>query len=193
MKYLLILVFLISSSSFSKNLIDYRTLRNSELIRQTHQYSCGSATLATLMKFYFGYSNFTELTALEKLGIDEDREISFLELKKVVEQYGIDAVGLELTKDDIFQIQKPVIAYIKTPLESDHFVVIKGIYKNMVFIGDPAIGNYFLTEKQFLKVWLSNSSNSGLILFVQGDQTKGTTKFFNIQDEKLGQKIFFNR
>lgn len=174
-------------------MIDYSTQRDQELIRQTKQYSCGSAALATLMKYYVGFENFTESTALEKLALDKDREISLFEIKEVIKLYGFDSVGLEIMKDDILKIQKPVIAYIKTPLNADHFVVIKGIYRNKIFIGDPAIGNYFLTSKQFFKVWLIDNTDSGLVLFIKNAPQNGSVKFFNIQDEVSGQKIFFNR
>jgi predicted double-glycine peptidase len=195
MRYLLIWLLTFPLICFGGEISDYKTQRDSQLIRQTKKYSCGSAALATLMQYYLGYENFNELVALNLLDSKKDKEASFFDLQQVVKHFGLNGIGLELTAEEFFKIQHPVIAYIKTPLEADHFVVIKGLAGQKVFIGDPAAGNYFLTRTQFLKTWLNDNKNLGLILFISGNYQTGKAQFFNELNEpnSYKQKIFFNR
>ena len=83
-------------------------LRDTNLIRQQYDYSCGAASLASILKFYYG-EDVSELDILkwsiQEKGIDlepkeqEDKNIarlSFLELTRFAELLGYKARGLAL-------------------------------------------------------------------------------------------------
>ena len=86
---------------------------------------------------------------------------------------------------------KPAIIPI-TILGYNHFVVLKGIYKNHVFIADPSLGNISFTVKELKKMWYKN------ILFVvypEGGLIKNNLKLANkdlkfISDEILMRTVF---
>lgn len=163
-------------------------MRDIDLIRQSKKLSCGSAALATIMKYYLNIDGFDEGTALNFLD-NKDSEATFLDLQNIAKKLNIESLGLFISKEEFLSINKPVIAYIKTPLEYDHFVVIKGIYGDNILIGDPAVGNYVLNKKTFFNYWLVSNSEKGKILYIN---IENDGKFFNIRNsEKKGQIIRF--
>ena len=53
-----------------------------------------------------------------------------------------------------------------------HFVVIKGIKKDQVYLGDPASGNRSMSTKTFDEAW-----NGVVFLVVSNDRMRGVSKF----------------
>ncbi|MDO7219199.1 C39 family peptidase [Acinetobacter nosocomialis] len=177
--------FSLSTLSYSKEIKSFIYFRDYQLVRQSKEFSCGAAALATVMKFHLNIKDFGEQTALQYL---TDEKSSLYDLQIIAKEYGISALGLKLSKNEILFIKKPVIAYIKTPLLMDHFVVIKYVYKDDFYIGDPALGNYILKKDEFYKYWLLNN-NEGKILYLTNNSN---TSNFDTQYFKKN-KLYLNR
>ncbi|WP_225671275.1 C39 family peptidase [Thalassolituus marinus] len=131
------------------------------VVRQAYDYSCGSAALTTLLDFYLG-RNFQERQVMEGLlrfgeteRIVERRGFSLLDMKRLVTALGHPSGGFKAEAKDLLELDHPAIA----PIEYagfKHFVVIRSVYDNRVYVADPALGNISFTLSRFLEVWDNN-------------------------------------
>lgn len=132
------------------------------VVRQTYDYSCGSAALTTILDYYLG-RNFQERQVMEGLlqfgeteRIIERRGFSFLDMKRLVTALGHPSGGFKAEPEDLANLKHPAIA----PIEYagfKHFVVIKAVVNNRVFVADPALGNISFTLSRFVEVWDNNT------------------------------------
>lgn len=131
------------------------------VVRQAYDYSCGSAALTTVLDFYLG-RNFQERQVMEGLlrfgeteRIVQRRGFSLLDMKRLVTALGHPSGGFKAEADDLRGLDHPAIA----PIEYagfKHFVVIRAVYDDRVYVADPALGNISFTMHRFLEVWDNN-------------------------------------
>jgi uncharacterized protein len=147
------------------------------ITKQSFDYSCGSAALATLLNSYLG-ENFTErqvIQGLMDLGskekISERRAFSLLDMKKFVSTLGYNANGYKAELNDLKTLGKPCILPIEF-LGYRHFTIFRGIHGNHVFLADPFRGNTSYTLSAFKDMWFEN------IIFVV-DRTENGMKWPN--------------
>lgn len=132
--------------------IPFRTV-----VRQQHDYSCGSAALATLLTYHYGIKT-TEEDAFKAMYAKGDQAkiqkvgFSMLDMKHYLAERGIAANGYHLTLDEVARSNTPVIALINLGVYR-HFVVIKGVNDKEVLVGDPAAGLKTATRAAFEKMW----------------------------------------
>lgn len=128
----------------------WKALRDFRIVKQELDYSCGAASLATILNEFYGLS-VTEQDVLTRVGAT-DRS-SFQQLADVAPSYGVKAGGLMLSFQDLRQLQVPAIAYVQYR-GNDHFTVIRGIRRDgVVHLADPSWGNRQLTAHQFRRMW----------------------------------------
>lgn len=135
--------------------------RFTNVVRQAYDYSCGSAALTTVLDFYLG-RNFQERQVMEGLlrfgeteRIVQRRGFSLLDMKRLVTALGHPSGGFKAEASDLEELDHPAIA----PIEYagfKHFVVIRAVYDNRVFVADPALGNISFTMHRFLEIWDNN-------------------------------------
>ena len=165
-----------------KPLSDFQTDR---LVKQTYDYSCGSAALATLLKFYLG-ENFTEKQVIHGMlqygdpeRIKQRRAFSLLDMKKFVNALGYEANGYKGNMSDLEDSEFwPCIVPIKL-FEYRHFVVVKGIHDGHIFIADPWRGHSSYTLAQFEDVWFEN------VIFVVSKDNKKANHALMLREEDL--------
>lgn len=126
--------------------------------RQAYDYSCGSAALTTILDYYLG-KNFQERQVMEGLlsygeteKIIQRRGFSLLDMKRFVGALGYASGGFKAELSDLRELEHPAIA----PIEYagfKHFVVIKAIHKERVFVADPALGNISFAIGRFEEIW----------------------------------------
>lgn len=128
------------------------------VVRQRYDFSCGSAALATLLRYHYGVRNADEeLTfsgmwehgdqaAIRKLGF------SLLDMKRYLATLKLETQGFRVTLDQIAQTRVPGIALTETH-GYKHFVVIKGVTKDYVLVGDPSRGLLRIPREDFQKIW----------------------------------------
>jgi len=127
------------------------------VIRQRYDYSCGSAALATLMRYHYGITVDEEATfsgmweqgdqeAIRKSGF------SLLDMKRYLAAHGLETQGFRVTLDQIAQTGVPGIALTVTK-GYHHFVVIKGVSEQGVLVGDPSRGLIRYSRDEFGKLW----------------------------------------
>ncbi len=106
-----------------KNITSYIEIKNRNLVRQKEDYSCGSASLATILKYYYNYdiSERDILDMVMKLkGITKDNFVqkikengglSFLDLSFVAKSKGFKALGLAMDYNTLTKLKAPCYTF----------------------------------------------------------------------------------
>ena len=133
-------------------------LQGINMVRQEHDYSCGSAALATLLNYHLG-ENFTETQVIHGLmhhgnleSIQERRAFSLLDMKRFVDALGYQGAGYKAEMENLLELDVPVILPIVL-WDYNHFVVFRGIQDNRVFLADPWVGHTTYTVAEFEEMW----------------------------------------
>ena len=132
----------------------WKDLKDSGIEKQDEDFSCGSASAATILHFFY------DKDVYEKDILDEIKRItgnngaaSFSDLTMAVKKFGFRTIGLALDFEALKHLNKPVIAYLSYR-DMNHFSVIRGVNRqNTVWLGDPSWGNRNFSEKQFKSMW----------------------------------------
>ncbi|AWI34080.1 C39 family peptidase [Helicobacter apodemus] len=142
--------FINSSHTLSIGIKSYKELRDEKIIKQDLDYSCGAASLATILTFYYGRETSEEeiLQAMDK----GDNKSSFEDMAKALAGFGFKAQGFAASFEQLSKLKVPVVVYLKHR-KSDHFSVIRGIDEKMVWLADPSLGNRTLSKEQFLAMY----------------------------------------
>jgi uncharacterized protein len=132
------------------------------IVHQAYDYSCGSAALTTVLQFHLGLP-VTEQDAMkgmlehgEQDKIVARRGFSLLDMKRYVATLGSDSGGFRGDMNDLAKLDQPAIVPIDYA-GFKHFVVLRGVRGGLVFIADPAAGNYVLSLENFAKLWDRNT------------------------------------
>jgi len=146
------------------NVTSWIEIKNKNLTRQKHDYSCGSASLATILKYYYG-QNITEKEILDAVmqmkGLTEENVrqkykevngLSFLDLSVFAKEKGFKALGLALDMEALKKLQVPVILYVKIR-NSEHFTVYKGMDDMYAYLADPSMGNTKVRLSKFKEMF----------------------------------------
>lgn len=139
------------------SVVSYRDIPFRTVVRQRYDFSCGSAALATLLRYHYDREVGEEqiFRAMYAAG-DQDviRRVGFslLDIKQFLEANGYQADGFRLTLDNLASLNRPAIVMIDTA-GYKHFVVFKGSDADRVLIGDPALGLKIYSRDQFTSMW----------------------------------------
>lgn len=150
-----------------------KDIRDENLVRQRFDFSCGAASLATLLRYGLG-EDVTEAQILQELFglLSADQQevaratgFSLLNLQQVAQARGFRAGGFRLTPDQIRMLSGPVIVFIE-PRGYQHFAVLRGVRGDRAYLADPSRGNIRMPLYQFLDSWLQEDG-SGIIFVVE--------------------------
>jgi predicted double-glycine peptidase len=146
-----------SGGAFSVGVTSWRDMPFRRVVRQQFDYSCGSAALATLLRYHYGreVSEAQIFKAMYDVGDQAKiRKVGFslLDMKRYLASQGLPADGYRVTLDEMVQLGVPGIALVTTGAYK-HFVVVKGVAGGKVLVGDPAMGAKTFTRAEFEKMW----------------------------------------
>lgn len=150
------------SATFSVSVKSWKTLRDARVVKQDLDYSCGAASLATLLNEHFGLQ-VTEEVLLKAMNQDSGRA-SFEDMQRALPQFGFKAQGFAASWKQLIKLRIPVIVYLKYR-KDDHFSVLRGISNDTVWLADPSLGNRTYSREQFLDMWenrIESQSGYGL-------------------------------
>lgn len=159
-------------SKIHQKLTPLSEISMANIVKQQYDYSCGSAALSTLLKYYLSDELSEEeiIRGLMQYGdtklIEERRAFSLLDMKRFVEVIGYKGTGYKADIEDLRTLGGPCIIPIDI-YSYVHFVVFKGIYGDHIFFADPAIGNISFPLQTFSEMWHQN------IIFVVQHQDEG--------------------
>lgn len=153
----------------------------SNVVKQTTEYTCGPAALATLINLMGGKAEEMEMAKLS--GTTEEKGTTMLGLKKAASEFGYSGSGKKIRFDKIIKESFPFIVKVNIENEEtkeikDHFVVLKKIEDNKYYIADPVDGNVALKEGDFEKTYggsifsVSMTKNSEVVDPISGNVVK---------------------
>jgi predicted double-glycine peptidase len=125
----------------------WKEQRDAHVVKQDRDYSCGAASLATLLNEYYGLS-LTEEQILKDMN-KPDMMANFEDMARVVGGYGFKSGGVALSYEQLSKLTVPVVVYLQHRGE-DHFSVLRGISATQVQLADPSWGNRIYSKAQFL-------------------------------------------
>jgi predicted double-glycine peptidase len=138
-----------------------------QVVRQSVDFSCGAATVATILQYYYGQPVTEKDAILGMFSVGDRNEIrqrgfSLLDMKNFTEKLHYKAVGYKIQEiDKLKELKVPVIALIDTQ-SYKHFVVIRKVTDDYVYLSDPSWGNRRMKLNDFEKVW------NNIILAISG-------------------------
>jgi predicted double-glycine peptidase len=139
--------------------------------RQERDISCGSAALATILKFQYGDAvTETELikSILKHVAAKEVSRrggFTLLDLKKVAVDLGYDVKGYKMNVEQLAKLDVPALVPV-TIRGYKHFVVYRGMVEDRVIIADPSFGNTLVDGATFQRIW----QQIALVVRKPGDQ-----------------------
>lgn len=148
----------VPGTQITKQLMSMRELKFENLVAQETDFSCGAASLATILKYAYGRSDVTEETVLQGLfeiaNADQARRLGFslLDLNNYVETVGLRGRGYKIDEPSLDTVSIPVIVLLDLD-GYQHFVVLKKVEGDRVYVGDPALGNKVMNRSEFVEAW----------------------------------------
>lgn len=134
------------------------------IIQQQNDYSCGTATVATLINGLYGKKVSEEEvvnTILKDKNETEKEKIkekgySLLNLQNGSTKLGYKAIWKKVAPKYLPMIKQPVVLLIGLKSEFPHFVVLKGIRDGEAYLADPIRGNIRISYKKLIEEGISN-------------------------------------
>ncbi len=131
---------------------------------QKYDFSCGSAAIATLLTHHYA-TRVNEQEVFEEMFSNGDQRkiqsegFSLLDMKRYLAAHGFEADGFEQPLEKLAEARVPAIVLVNEN-GYHHFVVVKGLQKDRILIGDPARGTRAISRIAFETMW------QGHLLFV---------------------------
>jgi len=160
----------------------WKEQRDDGVIKQNLDYSCGAASVATVLSEFYRKDQVTEKRILEIM--NKDSAASFQDLAQAVKRFEMRGVGLALSFAQLKRLRVPAVAYLKYQGD-DHFSVIRGISQGgNVRLADPSWGNRTFSKAQFRAMWETREEKTFkgkilLILPAKNDFAKTDQSFFS--------------
>ena len=121
--------------------LDFGLRRRLPELLQTEASECGLACIAMIASFY---GHQTDLTELRKRFSISLKGATLEQLVSITDEMGMVSRALRLEIDEFNQLQLPVMLH----WDLNHFVVLKALKGNWVYLHDPAVGAIKLTREQ---------------------------------------------
>ena len=146
------------------------------VVRQQYDFSCGSAALATLLRYHYDDPQSEQSVFLSMFREGDQAQIrrlgfSLLDMRRYLASRGIRADGYRVSLEQIAKAGIPGIVLIDFN-GYKHFVVVKGISGDMLLLGDPSLGLRRESAQTFTKQWNG-------VFFVLAGQNAVATRHFN--------------
>ncbi len=149
--------------------------------KQQYDFSCGSATLASLLTYHYDdpvdeQSVFVDMYQNGDQQKIQKQGFSLLDIKFYLERRGYRSDGFKIKLDQLITANVPAITIINNNGYL-HFVIIKGLNEQEVLLGDPAVGIKVMPRDEFEAMWGKR------ILFLSHDKQDIASRHFQDQQE----------
>ena len=175
-------------------------LKNRNLTRQHHDYSCGSASLSTILSYFYD-TDTTESEILDAVlkmkgltnqsTLEEYKKangLSFLDLRRFASAKGFRAIGVALDLEALRKLKIPAILYVKVR-ENEHFTVLKTIDDNYAYLADPSFGNTKVKLSKFKEMFYQRDDlkypGKALLVLPVDRTTKQNKSFMKVPQRSL--------
>lgn len=174
----LILIFIFSfcqNKLYASDIDTFKDIQYDKIEKQNYPLNCGLAAMSSILNYF--YSIETDQEKLQKIlikieggnekidllkkKIDEQKGLTMLDMKKILDKKNIVGKGFKGDYKELQNFMKdfyaPVIIHEKVDYygekEVGHFSLILGFFENRVLILDPAYGNVSYKKEEFLNRW----------------------------------------
>jgi len=178
-------------SQFSKPLVSMREQKFENLVEQKYDFSCGAAALTTILRYAY-HIDVDEREVLKGLAKVSDEEVvkekgfSLLDIRHYVDTLGLRGRGYKISASSLEQVKIPTIVRVNIR-GYHHFVVLKRVVGDKVYIGDPALGNRVMNRDEFIRGW------SGSIFAVVGKGFDKRTVLSQPKQPLTARKFLFSK
>ena len=144
-------------------------------IAQEHDFSCGSAALATLLSYNYNIA-VSETDVFKDMIVNGDKKtiselgFSLLDIKRYLQRRGLDSNGFRAPLAKLEEVRLPAIVLLNVR-GYRHFVVLEGIGNRRVLLADPANGMRSEPIGVFEAEW------SGIFFLITSDVAQGQKSF----------------
>lgn len=151
----------VAGGNFSVPTTSLREARFATTLRQQYDFSCGSAAVATLLTYHYGYAVKEDEVFRAMFQTGDQAKIrregfSMLDMKRYIDGIrDFRTAGVHASLDQLAQAKVPAIALIRENGYA-HFVVVKGVRDSRVLIGDPAGGTRVMPRADFEQQWINH-------------------------------------
>jgi predicted double-glycine peptidase len=136
-----------------------KDIRNDGVVRQRWDLSCGAAALSTLLTYDFKDNTPESAIVVWILHRTDPARVrarggfSLLDLKHFAQARGYQAEGFsDMSLDELAAEKSSVIVPVRLK-GFDHFVVVKSVTPDRVFLADPGFGNVTMKTNRFKEIW----------------------------------------
>lgn len=149
--------------------------------KQQYDFSCGSATLASLLTYHYDDTVDEQSVFVDMYRNGDQQKIqkqgfSLLDIKLYLERRGYRSDGFKINLDQLIAANVPAITIINNNGYL-HFVIIKGLNEQEVLLGDPSAGIKVMPRDEFETMWDKR------ILFLIHDKQDVAARHFQDQQE----------
>jgi ATP-binding cassette subfamily B protein len=143
-----------------------------QFYKQPDEMACGATCLRMIAKHYGKSFNLADLIQIS----GTTREGTNLKgLIEASEKIGLRTLGVKIEFDKLKNdLPLPCIAH----WNQNHFVVIYKIAKRNIYIADPAHGLLTYNKEDFIKSWVSDGKDEGIVLLLEP-----TPEFYTTNEE----------
>ena len=164
-------------------LTSLRARRDAGVVKQGYDYSCGAASLATLLTYGLNdkvgegvlLHTLIEPLSAPQLAALQQKGLSLFDLQQLAQKRGHKAQGFRIQQSQLARLSYPVIVFI-TPHGYRHFAVFRGLRGGRVYMADPSLGNVRMPLYRFLDMW-ADKSGRGVIFAVEKSDGKWPDRF----------------
>ncbi len=127
------------------------------IVRQHTDFSCGAASLATILRYGY-HRQVTEQEVLQGLFrvsnpvVVRQKGFSLMDLKRYIATLGMQGVGFRVQSAALYRLKVPVIVLLDMN-GYEHFVVVRRAIGDRVYIADPALGERIMPLAEFVHDW----------------------------------------
>ena len=128
-------------------------MKNIKPVMQSDLKDCGVCTMQWIIKYYGGF------ISLEKLREETLTDINGTNAYYIVnafKKWGFDSQGVLEHDISSNKLKFPLIAHLVMENGLEHFVVVKEVFKDTIYLMDPGIGNTKMTITNFNKLFTGN-------------------------------------
>jgi uncharacterized protein len=143
------------------NVKSYNSIKNDSVVRQYRDYSCGLASLQTIVLLKTGL--YTDESCLinrlledrELKNIPKHRGLSLSEISEILSYYGIQSGGISTDKINLKKILNKGLLTVLLLKSADlnHFVVVYDYDYRYFYVKDPSLGNRRIENRILSQIW----------------------------------------
>ncbi len=136
--------------------LSYLALRYEATIPQAFDYTCGAASVATILTYYL-HRPTTEAEvigalrkrySIEEIAKRRETGFSFDDLIFAANQLGYSAEGAHVVSSELRKLVGPVIVHLDKG-KFQHFAVLRLVGDNVYYLSDPVVGQVAMSTAEF--------------------------------------------